>query len=405
MMINLNNIEYNPHRDFTAYPINEEQVEALMHSIEETGFWDNILVRKHPIRKARYQLAYGHHRLEAALAKGIEDVDIACKPLTDNDMLKIMINENSTQAGGQSVSATLDSVKASLRYIGYVILDNDYKGVCGILQTLLSSEDAYNSAKGLLLKGNGLGRDLIHAYDSLLSLTDIQIALKTLKADGSFKEVLEDIKARITKEQDDLRAKAQRTKGVTKDKAEKDAKAKDVILDDVDKAVGNAPETTLGKGLSQYFNNSHQQDTFAKAMQSETAVRFIPIDQHEPIAKQMVTEANAAGVKQLTAKYIQDYVNAITSKALGIQTRNETKEKLKEEKNAAHSLLKSGAKTLRDSNERQKNATITIKSVLERFPELVTNNLINDVLNIVDNQISVLTEFKSELNSINPKDL
>ena len=155
MMIKLNQIDYNPHRDIRAYPIDENQVIELISSIEQTGFWDNLLVRKNPGDSTRYQLAYGHHRLEAALKCGITVSDIPCKTLSDDDMLHIMINENATQAGGQSAAATLDSVKAILRRLSYLMLNNDYERLGKILPSLFESEHAFSQSKNKLLKGEG----------------------------------------------------------------------------------------------------------------------------------------------------------------------------------------------------------------------------------------------------------
>jgi ParB family chromosome partitioning protein len=45
-----------------------------MASIDDTGFWDNILVRPHPEKPGFYQLAYGHTRLEAAKRCGVTHI-------------------------------------------------------------------------------------------------------------------------------------------------------------------------------------------------------------------------------------------------------------------------------------------------------------------------------------------
>ena len=37
-----------------------EKIESLAKSINQTGFWDNILARK---KNGKIQIAYGHHRL------------------------------------------------------------------------------------------------------------------------------------------------------------------------------------------------------------------------------------------------------------------------------------------------------------------------------------------------------
>jgi len=93
MKVKIEQLEPNPYRDMTNYPINEDKVRTLVDSIQQTGFWDNILARK---QGSKYQIAYGHHRL-AAIREVLEpndEVDIPVKELTDALMLKIMANEN-----------------------------------------------------------------------------------------------------------------------------------------------------------------------------------------------------------------------------------------------------------------------------------------------------------------------
>ncbi|MFA5379016.1 MAG: ParB/RepB/Spo0J family partition protein [Dehalococcoidia bacterium] len=91
MKVSVDLIDSNPYRRLKTYPINREKVESLKTSIEQTGFWDNILLRK---SDGRYQLAYGHHRLIAIKELGMETVDVPVRPLDDATMLRIMANEN-----------------------------------------------------------------------------------------------------------------------------------------------------------------------------------------------------------------------------------------------------------------------------------------------------------------------
>jgi len=95
MKIALKRIKWNPFRDRKAYPIETDRKEGLRRSIQQTGFWDNLLVRPN---NNGYELAYGHHRLVVALEElgGDYQADISVKDLSDELMLKIMIQENET---------------------------------------------------------------------------------------------------------------------------------------------------------------------------------------------------------------------------------------------------------------------------------------------------------------------
>jgi len=46
MKLKLKDILPNPFRDFVTSPLKEEKLEGLKKSINDTGFWDNVLVRK-----------------------------------------------------------------------------------------------------------------------------------------------------------------------------------------------------------------------------------------------------------------------------------------------------------------------------------------------------------------------
>ena len=129
MEIQVKDLKPNPFRKMKSYPINREKVESLKISINETTFWDNILVRpgkgvvwveeddehsrmSHGIighysfevcdkdgnfedyENPFFEIAYGHHRMIALKELGIEEVDIPIRDLDDGQMIRIMANEN-----------------------------------------------------------------------------------------------------------------------------------------------------------------------------------------------------------------------------------------------------------------------------------------------------------------------
>ena len=100
MKISLKDLRPNPFRDTAHYPIHREKVEALKASIRSTGFWDNILLRKAE-EGHQYEIAYGHHRLEALKELVAEKViepdmhfELPVRHLDDATMIQIMANEN-----------------------------------------------------------------------------------------------------------------------------------------------------------------------------------------------------------------------------------------------------------------------------------------------------------------------
>jgi ParB/RepB/Spo0J family partition protein len=87
----LNKIVPNPFRMLEKYPYREEKLVALQSSIKETGFWSGVIARRHG---DKFQLAFGHHRVEAARLVGLETVPLDVRDLTDEQMLKLMAREN-----------------------------------------------------------------------------------------------------------------------------------------------------------------------------------------------------------------------------------------------------------------------------------------------------------------------
>ena len=124
----------NPFRNVEEYPINKDKVEQLKISIKETGFWENILCRKkeryHADNKY-YEIAYGHHRLEALrqLYNDDKEIDVVVQDLTDEMMLRIMANENDERYN--CLPAVIDETVKSAR--DYLLANKD------VARKLLSS--------------------------------------------------------------------------------------------------------------------------------------------------------------------------------------------------------------------------------------------------------------------------
>lgn len=90
--VSVTSIDANPHRDLNTYPWIESKVEALCRSINAVGLWEGIIVRP---AGDRYQLAFGHHRHEAAKRNGVTEIKVIVRDdLTDQQMLEFMGREN-----------------------------------------------------------------------------------------------------------------------------------------------------------------------------------------------------------------------------------------------------------------------------------------------------------------------
>jgi len=152
MRIRIKDLKPNPFRDMKNYPINEQKVKSLTNSINQTGFWDNILARPKPNHTFMtekiidsdeeydqpeymhiiydengeeedyddpiFEIAYGHHRLVALkkLFKPDDYVDIPVKELDDSTMIRIMANEND-ENWGTSPTIVDETVRVVREYL------------------------------------------------------------------------------------------------------------------------------------------------------------------------------------------------------------------------------------------------------------------------------------------------
>jgi ParB/RepB/Spo0J family partition protein len=84
-------VDANPFRRLGDYPYVERKLEALQQSIKEVGLWEGVIARK---AGNRYQIAFGHHRIEAARQLKIKSIPMVVRDLDDKQMLQFMGREN-----------------------------------------------------------------------------------------------------------------------------------------------------------------------------------------------------------------------------------------------------------------------------------------------------------------------
>ena len=121
MILKLKSIMPNPFRDLKTNPLIEEKIDVLMESINLTGFWENVVVRKNS--EGKYELAYGHHRLAAAIRAGIEEADFIVKKFDDAKMIQVMDSEN-RETYGCTPRTLLESVKAVVKSLALGTIPN-----------------------------------------------------------------------------------------------------------------------------------------------------------------------------------------------------------------------------------------------------------------------------------------
>jgi hypothetical protein len=84
-------VDVNPFRRIGDYPFVERKLDALQRSIEDVGLWEGVIGRK---KGNRVEIAFGHHRIEAARRLKLKSVPIIIRTLSEEQMLKFMGREN-----------------------------------------------------------------------------------------------------------------------------------------------------------------------------------------------------------------------------------------------------------------------------------------------------------------------
>lgn len=112
IQIKLKDIIPNPFKkEIDKGKLNEKQVQNLMEGYKMTTFHENILARQSPTNKDKYELVYGHHRLEAAkrVYGNHHTISLHVVEYTDDQMLVDLCRENLTQGEFGSFNSGLDS--------------------------------------------------------------------------------------------------------------------------------------------------------------------------------------------------------------------------------------------------------------------------------------------------------
>ena len=200
--VTITTLSPNRKRNFDVYPINEDVVAGLMASYEKTGDFGVIPVRESGPN--RYEMACGHHRVEAMKRLGHTRVTVKIAGFSDQEMTDVMILENATQ-GGRNPAALADSVLAKATDIAYALFlsmnREEFESMTGVLLAEISASSVnrdkpYEYAKANAEKGKASaalicvgmggqwkdGADSAHADKdkSPMAEDDIQSALRSL---------------------------------------------------------------------------------------------------------------------------------------------------------------------------------------------------------------------------------
>jgi len=89
--VNIADVDANPFRRLGDYPYVQRKIDALIKSISDVGLWEGVIARR---SNNRVQIAFGHHRVEAARQSGLTEISMIIRDLDDDQMLGFMGREN-----------------------------------------------------------------------------------------------------------------------------------------------------------------------------------------------------------------------------------------------------------------------------------------------------------------------
>ena len=322
----IGSIAYNPYRDTTRYPIDEEATQRLIDSYDDLGNFGTLPARQ---VKGGYEIAAGHHRLEALREIGVKKIPLLVSDYDDNQMVEVMTVENSTQRG-QNAAALLDSVAAITYRLAKLLLTESDHDLSTNVERCFDSEKAAQTARGNLLAGKGIGSPAIvkFAPEGALARREVESAIAALKSDGRMNQIIEEVQAEVEAELAELEAKKQ-TPAVQKEVAKKRE-----AVTSAKTATSQKTAPTMSDKVAHVFDSHHHLTAFRKAVEEYSDV--LPVENHEALAVEMLKQLKTMkrGGKEVTSGTIREYITTRGAEARAKTTRLSSAEKKRREEQA-----------------------------------------------------------------------
>jgi ParB/RepB/Spo0J family partition protein len=285
--IPLDQVVWNPWRDKDLYPIDDDHVRELGESIGDHGFFGGVKGRR---VNGKVEIACGHARIAAARKAKLETVPIFIDDLDDDAMLRLMTDENATQAGSNP-GAVMNEVAAVTRRL-----------IEGLLRSTTvepSIAKAFESKLGIdrtrtKLRNGGdvhlaLGEPVIRAYlgqgnagRAHRSARQIREAISALKQSKRYDELVEQTLLKYPAEVVDAPS----------------AKGKSVAKTEPKKSWPRM----LDERTANVFKNENQFHAFREAVTTAAAQKAIPVSEQLSLAKEIMRKD---ALKQIGAPYIK----------------------------------------------------------------------------------------------------
>jgi hypothetical protein len=374
----------NPHRNLRLYPIDPSHVSAIMRSIAATPdkLWPGVLARPHPDKKDAVELAFGHHRIAAALAMGMSETEvlkrITITDRTSEQMAVLLINENSTQHG-HNAAATDASVLAASEVISAHLLNEDRNLKTTEGEPLWPDNESFGRSVGQLAKNGTVGRALVESYLGKNWKTTVVVdAIKRLTDGGLLRSII-DRTAKVMQEKtavaEEVAEKAEKAKDKDAPAKRKAAEQERTKSDKAEVArTQKAVDPTYDARCANLFSNELQAAAFHATVTSDLGRQFMPVKEQYAVAKSltehMLKVGATSGRGRIGAPWVREQVLALLrerSKSQKLVTEKEAK-RMREESELE--LLRSHIGIFRSNMRSMISAGGKIAQLLKAHPHL-----------------------------------
>lgn len=292
--IPLDQIVPNPWRDESIHPIDKEHVAELCDSIHDHGFFGGLKGRR---RNGKIELGCGHARVEAARKAKMDTVPIYIDDIDDDAMLRLMTDENATQAGS-SAGAVINEVGAVTRRLIEGLLEgtNVPSSVIKAFENRHAIEVAQKRLRSDRAERMPIGHVVIRTYlgqgnpkNALRGERQIREALAALKQSSRYDKIIDETLRKLLPPIADAKP------------------AKDTAV--LRTGEVKPRHRTLDERSASVFKNDHQFHAFREAVTTSAAQRAIPVSQQVVLAKEIMREKHDQfSGKQVSAPYIKGKV-------------------------------------------------------------------------------------------------
>src|SRR5262245_9749248 len=310
----LADIAHNPWRNTTLFPIDPEHIADLEQSMRDHGFIAGIKGRR---VDGKVEIGFGHARIEA-IKKAAKRLDMSTVPIwiadmDDDEMLRLMADENATQSGSNPAAVMNEVAAVTRRLLEGIMSDGEVSPP----EVIKAFEDrqALLRARGRIRRSADvhivLGRRVIRRY---LGQGDEE---KSQRSDDQIKQAIRNLKT------DDIYDNIV------------DAALGQYLPPSDSKAVftpRKRPKRTFDARCVHLFPNDHQLEAFRDAVTTEAGQRFIPVSEQYALAQRIMDPKRREGFKkkQLGAPYIKREVMNVIEDALKAQRKIDKEEEARQ---------------------------------------------------------------------------